>query len=152
MRKLLLVATGWLLLGMVACSNPRAWYRLDDYPGFTTAPILDFYIQPIDKPTNGAPPRMLKFDRELNIGCAYCHVEADAVTADLTTAGSTSRLMMDLSDRFKVECSYCHNNSPSIAKLTRAGKFSERDMRIPERRWTCANCHDLGFRVTNRKG
>jgi hypothetical protein len=147
MRKLALIATGWLLLGLVACSNPRAWYRIDDYPSFTMRPVVEFE-QPIEKPTNGAPPRMIKFNQELNVGCSYCHVEADAVTADLTTAGSTSRLMMDLSDRFKVECSYCHDHSPLVSRLTREGKFAERDMRIAERRWTCASCHDVGFRVT----
>lgn len=137
------------LVALVACSNPRAWYRVDDYPGFTMHPILDFEM-PIEQPTNGAPPRMIRFNNELNVGCAYCHREGDAVTADLTPAGTTSRLMMDLADRFKVECSYCHAGAPD--KYTQAGRFAERDMRIPERRWKCAACHDTGFRVTNRRG
>lgn len=148
-KKLSLIAFGSLLVALVACGNPRAWYRVDDYPGFTMAPIVDFYVQPIDRPDHGAPPRMLKFNKELNVGCAYCHVDGDAVTCDLTTAGTTSRMMMDLSDRFKVECAYCHASSPT--KMTRAGKFSERDMRIPERRWACASCHDTGFRLTNNR-
>ena len=138
-----------VLVAVAACSNPRAWYRIDDYPGFTLHPIIDFE-QPIDGPTDGAPPRMLRLNAQLNVGCSYCHVEGDVVTMNLTTAGSTSRFMMDLADRFKVECDYCHAQSPT--KLTRAGKFAERDMRIPERRMTCARCHDTGFRVTGRRG
>ena len=134
---------------LVACSNPRAWYRVDDYPGFTTRPILEFEEQ-IEQPVGGAPPRMLKLNRELNVQCAYCHVEGDAVTSNLTTAGTTSRLMMDLADRFKVECSFCHAGAPN--KYTPAGRFAERDMRLADRRWKCATCHDAGFKVTNKRG
>lgn len=148
MKKLALVLAV-LVVALVACSNPRAWYRIDDYPSYTMRPILDFEEQ-IEQPTSGAPPRMLKLNRELNVSCSYCHVDADAVTADLTTAGTTSRLMMDLADRFKVECSYCHAGSPK--KYTQAGRFALRDMRIPDRRWKCASCHDAGFKVTNRRG
>ncbi len=138
-----------VLVGLVACSNPRAWYRMDDYPGFTLRPIVDFE-EPIEDPSSGAPPRMIKLNKQLNVSCSYCHVEGDAVTANLTTPGTTSRLMMDLADRFKVECTYCHAGAPN--KYTQAGRFAERDMRIPERRWKCASCHDAGFRVINRRG
>lgn len=130
-----------------ACGNPRAWYRVDDYPGFTARPLVDFE-QPIEGPTRGAPTRMVEYDRQLNVGCAYCHVEGDAVTCDLTGPGTTSRLMIDLADRFKVSCSYCHAQAPD--KLTRAGRYAERDMKLKERRWTCASCHDTGFKVTRR--
>jgi hypothetical protein len=134
---------------LAACSNPRAWYRVDDYPGLTARPLIDFeeHIE-YPKGGGGAPPRMLLFNRQLNVSCAYCHVDADAVTGNLTSAGTTSRLMMDLADRFKVDCAYCHARSPK--RFTRAGQYAERDMRIPERRWACASCHDVGFRVTRR--
>jgi hypothetical protein len=137
---------------LAACSNPRAWYRVDDYPGFTVRPLIDFeeHIEyPKDVPGGGgAPPRMLRFNRELNVQCVYCHIDADAITGGLTSAGTASRRDMDLADRFKVSCDYCHAQSPT--KFTRAGKFSQRDMRIPERRWACATCHDVGFKVTRR--
>jgi hypothetical protein len=133
-------------IGLAACSNPRAWYRVDDYPGFTGRPITQFGVD-IEKPDHGAPPRMLKYDAMLNVGCSYCHVEADAVTGDLTAEGTLSRLMIDMADRFKVDCNHCHI---SATKLTQAGRYAERDMHIPARRWACATCHDFGFRVTKR--
>ena len=66
-RRKLGLALVLLAVALVACSNPRAWYRIDDYPSFTLHPVLDFE-QPIDAPTNGAPPRMLKLNKELNVG------------------------------------------------------------------------------------
>jgi hypothetical protein len=90
---------------------------------------------------------MVAFNDQLQVACSYCHRDGDPRTSNLTAEGTETRLMMDLSDRFKVECSYCHDSSP--VKFTPAGKFAQRDMRLPDRRWKCATCHDVGFKVTN---
>ena len=139
------------LAALAACENPHAWYRVDDFRAVTTRPILSLEEATIafpDSGGSGAPPRMVKFNDELQVQCIFCHVDGDPRTAELTPEGTESRLMMDLADRFKVECSFCHAQSPT--QYTRAGKYAYRDMRIPERRWKCASCHDLGFRVTRR--
>lgn len=144
------------LSGLAACqSGPHAWYRVDDFPGaasWTSHPLLDFeYESSIEKPKGkktGAPPRMVRFDDELQVQCVYCHVDGDPRNGDLTPEGTWSRVDMDISDRFKVDCAYCHDQSPR--KFTKAGKFADRDYHIPERRWKCASCHDVGFKVTRR--
>ena len=150
-RRSLVVGLGvaaWLVLTSACKMDPHGWYRYDDHPGVTIRPFLEFE-ENIEAPTKGAPARMMAYCLELEVNCAYCHVDANAVTCDLTMAGTTSVTMIDLSERFKVDCAYCHDKSPT--KLTKAGRYANRDMRIPERRWTCAGCHDLGFKVI-RKG
>jgi hypothetical protein len=137
-----------LLAGMgallVACGDKHAWYRIDDYPGFTLAPVLKEETS-IEDPSKGAPERMIKLNEQLQVQCNYCHVDGDPRTCFLTPEGTVSRLMIDLADRFKVECAHCHAESPT--KLTLAGRFSLRDLRDPARRWTCAKCHDAGFKL-----
>jgi hypothetical protein len=135
------------LLASACESNPHAWYRLDDYPGFSMSPVLDMEPPSVaeEYSSAGAPPRMVAFNDQLGVGCGYCHLGNDPRTCAFTPEGTTSRLMMDLSDRFKVECKYCHDGEPR--KYTAKGKFAERDMRLPERRWKCAQCHDLQFKV-----
>jgi hypothetical protein len=137
---------------LASCStSPHAWYRIDDYPAFTLDPILNFEDAVAQTDSNqGAPERMIKFNDQLQVKCSYCHLEGDPRDAGLTPAGTLSRLMEDLADRFKVECTYCHNGSPD--QYTQAGKFALRDIHIPERRWKCAKCHDIGFKVTRTKG
>lgn len=116
-------------------------------PGVTLAPVLRFR-ETIEGPTKGAPQRMLDYNRELDVQCAYCHVDADATTGDLTPEGTCSRFMIDLADKFKVTCAHCHDASPK--KLTPAGRLALRDMRDPARRWECAKCHDVAFKVRKR--
>jgi hypothetical protein len=139
-----------LIIGLAsACeSNPHAWYRLDDYPSFSLRPILDFEAPSVgaEYSVTGAPPRMILFNDQLNVACGYCHRECDPRTGDLTAEGTASRRDMDISDRFKVECTFCHAGGPR--QFTRQGKYADRDMHLDDRRWKCAVCHDLQFKVT----
>jgi hypothetical protein len=130
------VALAAVLPSLAAC----AYYE----NGITLRPLVEFQMT-IEGPTKGAPPRMLGYNRELQVQCAYCHVDADATTANLTPEGTASRLMIDLADRFKVSCGYCHDRSAT--KLTQAGNVSLRDLRDPARKWVCARCHTLGFKL-----
>jgi hypothetical protein len=128
--------------------GPHAWYHFGDYPGFSLAPVLDFEDPSVAAAYShtGAPPRMIAFDEQLQVRCGYCHVDGDPRTNDLTPEGVETRLMMDLSDRFKVGCDYCHAGAPR--QFTRAGKFALRDIQqLPG--WKCATCHDQGFKVTH---
>lgn len=133
-------ATELLLAAVLPALAACAYYE----NGVTLRPLVEFQ-ENIEGPTKGAPPRMLAYDRELNVQCAFCHVDADATTANLTPEGTASRLMIDLADRFKVACGHCHDRSAT--KLTRAGEVAKRDLRDPARKWVCARCHDVGFRL-----
>ncbi|HZU95514.1 MAG TPA: hypothetical protein VFF73_02320 [Planctomycetota bacterium] len=140
-----------LLLIIAACGAEHPWYRIDEYPAISLKPVLDFELASVaeEYSSAGAPPRMLKFNDQLSVGCGYCHRENDPRTGDLTAAGTATRRDMDISDRFKVECDYCHAGSPD--QFTRPGKFAYRDLHLADRRWKCASCHDLGFRLTRTR-
>ncbi len=96
---------------------------------------------------------MKKIAKQLDVRCEYCHSDAERGLKEgdytlLTREGEYSHeTMFPISEKYRVECSYCHDGN----ELTAAGERSHRDMKFmrkykreKRKTLTCGSCHSPG--------
>lgn len=97
---------------------------------------------------------MKKISKQLDVRCEYCHTEADRGLREgdytlLTREGEYAHAeMFPLSEKFKVDCSFCHDGND----LTAAGERAHRDMKFikkylreQKKKLACTSCHIPGI-------